>query len=230
MDLKQTYKFVEQMSAIRKRRPHNYNFLKKYLIYASSLQVTITPEAEFMLNHFWIYAKVQRTLTTRGYNALFRIAEAQAKLQLKNEVDAEIASQTMGSVQLMMVQYDQTIKEIKNPRDMTLDVFLAILEDTKGPIEIKELSQMACKRDVYIEAYLGSKWTTASNFKLRDVVRLLLQNPKVKQISMKPLVVEWLFDAYDVFDEDQGKEISNEFRIVEPLMTSHTSNTSNKVT
>jgi hypothetical protein len=47
---------------------------------------------------------------------------------------------------------------------------------------------------------------------------------------MKPLVVEWLFDAYDVFDEDQGKEISNEFRIVEPLMTSHTSNTSNKVT
>ena len=230
MDIKQTYKFVEQVSVIRKRRPHNYNFLKKYLIYASSLEVTITTEAEFMLNQFWIHAKVQRTLTIRGYNALFRIAEAQAKLQLKNEVDAEIATQTMESVQLMMVQYDQTIKKIKNPRDMTFDAFLAILQDNKGPVEIKELCKMACKRDMYIEAYLGSKWSTASNSKLREVIRLLLNHPKVKQISMKPLVVEWLFDACDIFDENQGKEISKGFRIVEPLMISHTSNTTNTTT
>ena len=183
-----------------------------------------------MLNQFWIHAKVQRTLTIRGYNALFRIAEAQAKLQLKNEVDAEIATQTMESVQLMMVQDDQTIKKIKNPRDMTFDAFLAILQDNKGPVEIKELCKMACKRDMYIEAYLGSKWSTASNSKLREVIRLLLNHPKVKQISMKPLVVEWLFDACDIFDENQGKEISKGFRIVEPLMISHTSNTTNTTT
>ena len=56
-----------------------------------------------MLNEFWIHAKVQKTMTIRGYNSLFRKAEAQAKLQLKNEVDAEIAKQTMESVQLIMV-------------------------------------------------------------------------------------------------------------------------------
>jgi hypothetical protein len=44
------------------------------LIYANTIEVKITPEAEFMLNEFWIRAKVQRTLTIRGYNALFRIA------------------------------------------------------------------------------------------------------------------------------------------------------------
>ena len=90
MDVGQTYEFVQKMSAIRKRRPHNYNFLKKYLIYASTIEVNISPEAEFMLNEFWIHAKIQKTLTIRGYNSLFRKAEAQAKLQLKNEVDAEI--------------------------------------------------------------------------------------------------------------------------------------------
>ena len=110
-----------------------------------------------MLNHFWIHPK-KRTLSIRGYNALFRIAEAQAKLQLKNEVDADIATQTMESVKLMMVQYDQTIQTIKNPRDTTFDAFLGILEDTQGPIEIKELCKMACKRDVRIESYLLGKF------------------------------------------------------------------------
>ena len=185
MDVDQTKNLSEQMNIIRKRRPHNYNFLKKYLIYARSLEVKITPEAEFMLNQFWIHAKVQRTLTIRGYNALFRIAEAQAKLQLKNEVDADIATQTTESFQLMKVQYDQTIQTIKNPRDTTFDAFLGILEDTKGPIEIKELYQMACKRNLQVQAYLGTKWSIASNWELREVVRLLLNHPKVKQISIK---------------------------------------------
>ena len=36
---------------------------------------------------------------------------------------------------------------------------------------------------------------------------------------MKPVIVEWLFDIYDVFDENQSKEISTDFRIVEPVVT-----------
>ena len=142
-----------------------------------------------MLNQFWIHAKVQVYLTIRGYNALFRIAEAQAKLQLRTEVDADIATQTMESFQLMMVQYDQTIQTIKNPRDTTFDAFLGILEDTKGPIEITELCKLACKRNLQVQAYLGTKWSIASNWKLREVVRLLLNHPRVKQISIKPLTV-----------------------------------------
>ena len=224
MDLEQTDKFVEQMSVIRKRRPHNYNFLKKYLIYASSLEVKITPEAEFMLNQFWIHAKVQRTLTIRGYNALFRIAEAQAKLQLRTEVDADIATQTMESFQLMMVQYDQTIQTIKNPRDTTFDAFLGILEDTKGPIEITELCKLACKRNLQVQAYLGTKWSIASNWKLREVVRLLLNHPRVKQISIKPLTVQWLSDVYDVCEGDKNNEMSDSI-VDENNLASHTSHT-----
>lgn len=191
MDLKQTYEFVQKMSAIRKRRPHNYNFLKKYLIYASTIEVKISPEAEFMLNEFWIRAKVQKTLTIRGYNSLFRIAEAQAKLQLKNEVDAEIAKQTMESVQLMMVQYGETVQLVNNPRETTHSKFLEILEDTAGPVDIKELCEMACRRDVQVRNYLGTNWSQRHNWKLRTVIDMLLNHDKVKQVSTRPLILQW---------------------------------------
>ncbi len=191
MDVMQTYEFVQKMSAIRKRRPHNYNFLKKYLIYASTIEVKITPDAEFMLNQFWIHAKVQNTLTIRGYNSLFRKAEAQAKLQLKNEVDAEIAKQTMESIQLMMVQYGETVQLVNNPRDTAHSKFLEILEETRGPVDIKELCEMACRRDVQVRNYLGNNWSQRNNWKLRTVIDLLLNNDKVKQVSTRPLVLQW---------------------------------------
>ncbi len=60
--------FINQMSAIRKRKPHNYNFLRKYLIYASSIEVKIiTPEAENMINEFWKAAKANDKLSMRMY-------------------------------------------------------------------------------------------------------------------------------------------------------------------
>ena len=63
MDEEQIDQFVNAMSAINKRRPHNYNFLKKYIIYASAIEVkTITPEAELMLNQFWKDAKIKRNV------------------------------------------------------------------------------------------------------------------------------------------------------------------------
>jgi hypothetical protein len=150
-------------------------------------------------------------------------------LQLKNEVDADIATQTMESVQLMMVQYDQTIQSIKNPRDTTFDSFLGILEDTNGPIEIKELYLMACKRNLRVQAYLGTKWSIASNWKLCEVVRLLLNHPRVKQISVKPLTVQWLSDVYDVCEGDKNNEMSD-LIVDENNLASHTSHTSHTKT
>lgn len=89
---------------LMERRPHNHNFLGKYLIHASKLEVTISDEAKSMLNTFWIKAKSEGKANNRMLDSLFRIAEAQAKLQLKNVVDDKIAKETMESFQVMMVQ------------------------------------------------------------------------------------------------------------------------------
>ena len=126
------------MSAIRKRRPHNYNFFSKYLIHASSIKVrTITPEAENMLNEFWKAAKLKGDLSMRMYFGLFSIAEAQAKLHLKNTIDEEIANQTMESVQLMMIQYGETIKATTNPKIVTYKKFLEILQNNNVGVAVR---------------------------------------------------------------------------------------------
>jgi hypothetical protein len=46
--------FQKWMDKINQRAPHNYNFLRKYLIHASSIKdVKFTKEARHMLNQFW---------------------------------------------------------------------------------------------------------------------------------------------------------------------------------
>jgi MCM P-loop domain len=205
MNLEQTQEFVDRMNVIRKRKPHRYDYLKKYLVYASSLDVTMTPEAEYMLGEFWKRCKVQGTMSIRGYNSLYRKAEAQARLQLKTTVDAEIAKQVMESEQLMMVQYGETVRAITNPKLMLLNAFLTILENTKAPIEIKELAQIACKRDVNIASYLGEETLQSNNWKLREVIKLLMNHPKVRVVSQKPLVFQWLYDVYDAYDAAESE-------------------------
>jgi DNA replicative helicase MCM subunit Mcm2 (Cdc46/Mcm family) len=88
--------FVKQMDKINQRKPHNYYFLRKYLIYASNIQdVRITKGARTLLNEFWKQAKLKGLLSIRMYKGLYKIAEAQTKLQLKTQVDEEIANSVM---------------------------------------------------------------------------------------------------------------------------------------
>jgi hypothetical protein len=78
MNEKEIDSFVAQMSTIKNRRRHNYNFLRKYLIYASGINVrSIIPEAEYMLNEFWKTAKLKKLMGIRGLLAIFSVAEAQ---------------------------------------------------------------------------------------------------------------------------------------------------------
>ena len=66
MEEEQINGFLSRMSAIRKRKPHNYNYLRKYLIHATSIKVrTITPEVENMLNEFWKAGKLKGVLGMR---------------------------------------------------------------------------------------------------------------------------------------------------------------------
>ena len=131
MEEEQINGFLSRMSAIRKRKPHNYNYLRKYLIHATSIKVrTITPEVENMLNEFWKAGKLKGVLGMRMYFGIFSIAEAQAKLHLKDTVDEEIATQTMESVELMMVQYGETIKATTTPKIITYKKFLEILQNS----------------------------------------------------------------------------------------------------
>jgi len=212
MSKEQTDNFVNQMSAIRKRKRHNYNFLRKYLIYASTIEVnTITPEAQYMLNEFWKGAKLQETLSMRMYGGLFSIAEAQAKLYLKHTIDEEIAKEIMESVQLMMIQHGQTIKATTNPKVVTYNKFLEILQKNKIGIAIKSLCEKACKESPQIAAYLGKKWSLEGNIKVKQVISMLRNHSGIKVIQSNPLVLQWIGASPDSSDTSDTDKISNSF-------------------
>jgi MCM P-loop domain len=225
MKEEQVNDFIGGVSVIRKRKPHNYNYLRKYLIHASSIEVkTVTPEAENMLNEFWKAAYLKGRLGIRMYFGLFSIAEAQAKLHLKDKVDEEIATQTMESVQLMMIQYGETIRMVITPKIVTYKKFLEILQNSTVGIEIRELCKVACKEDQQIAAYLGSNWTMDGNIKLKVVIDMLRNHNSVKQIKSNPVILQWIesvSDSSDTSDMDANVKIyspiKNENRSVSGL-------------
>jgi len=201
--------YTKQMSIIRKRRVHNYNFLRKYLIHASTIEVRkITPEAEYMLNEFWKEAKTLEIVGFRLYRDLFIIAEAHAKLELKDVVDEEIAKQTIESIQLRMVQHGQTVKLPINPKVVTYNKFLKILQNNKVGVTVKELCRTASYEDQQISAYLGMNWLMESNIKVKVIVGMLKNHSSVKVTHSKPLVLHWvdntvtLNDRSDTTDTD----------------------------
>jgi hypothetical protein len=50
---------ANQKTKLRKRRPHNYNFLRKLLVYARTINPEMTVDTEDRLNKFWINARPQ---------------------------------------------------------------------------------------------------------------------------------------------------------------------------
>ena len=147
--------FAVEMNAIRKRPPPNYTLLRKFLVFASTIKPDYTIESEKMLNEFWAKQDAGGLMNNRFYNHIFKIAEAEAKLQLCEKIDEEIAMETMKSIQLMLFQYAQNVKIVAKPSEITLKKFTDILENTKAGVVIDELCRIACKEDLQISAYLG---------------------------------------------------------------------------
>lgn len=120
-----------------------------------------------MLNEFWAQQEAGGLMNNRFYNSIFKIAEAEAKLQLCTKIDEEIATETMKSIQLMLFQYAENIKVVAKPSEITLEKFTHILENTEAGILINELCRIACKQDPQIAAYLGANWTMAYSTRSR---------------------------------------------------------------
>ena len=198
--------YTKRKTILRKRKNHNYNFLKKYLIYIkSNIHPKITENTENRLNQFWVNSKTQGVATNRSYDSIFRIAEAQAKLNFSNEIDDEIANEVMDSLSLMYIQYGKVIEKTINPRDITVNSFFNILKQTDAGFSLSELCKTACEENKQISEYLGNKWTLQKNHKLKSVVDILINRQDVKIIQQKPLVLQYI-----LLSEEKQKNIVNE--------------------
>jgi DNA replicative helicase MCM subunit Mcm2 (Cdc46/Mcm family) len=194
--------YTIQKTRIRNRPGHNYNFLKKFVVYAKTIQPIMNSDVQDRLNKFWTHGKLQGAATNRTYDSIFRIAEAQARLNLSDEITDDIATQTMDSISLMLSQYGKVVQTIQSPRDVTYDVFVNILKQTKSGILITQLCRIACEENKQVSEYLGENWEVQRNRKLRTVVEMLENHTKIKVVKAKPLVLQYFdevtSDTYDI--------------------------------
>ena len=217
--------YTKQKSYLRRRKPHNYNFLKKYLMHAKNSKPTMSPESEEMLNEFWIRARTEGMATNRTYDSLFRLAEAQAKFNLKMQVDDEIATQTMESVRLLIAQYGKIIDTISSPKDVTYIAFFNILKNTRVGLSVTQLCKVTCEENKQISQYLGDKWDMAHNRKVKPIIDMLLNyHPKIIIIvNNKPIVLQYIADGSaisdtsDIYDNIKGRNQTVSVEPVEPV-------------
>ncbi len=207
--------FAKRFAAIRRKEPPNYTFFRKLWIYAGGLRPELTLDAEKILYEFWACRDNDGAIglmDTRFLNHIFKIAEAEAKLNLSEEVDETIADETQKAIMIMLIQYGENIKTIVRQSEITENKFLEILENTRVGITIEELCRQASKEDTQIGAYLGNIWTLQDNKILRKIIEAILKHNdgrgRVKKTREKPIVLQWfdnekvVSDLYDLSDRD----------------------------
>lgn len=213
--------FAEKFTAIRKRSPPNYTFFRKFWIYVSSLRPEISPDAERMLREFWASQNmgVIGLMDNRFLVHMFKMSEAQAKLNLSEEVNEDIAAETQTAIKVMLLHYAENVKVSLKPSEITFNTFLDILENTKAGIALEELCRMAINEDPQIAEYLGSIHTQRDNIKLRRMVDRILKSEKVKKTHEKPIVLQW-FEGKTVCDPCDPCDTETEPSNVEKTMNS----------
>lgn len=154
----------------------DYDFLKRYLQYAASLPVPkLTLEASSMLSFFWRRMRNADYASNRTLDSLYRVAQAQARLHLKSEIDTGIAQEVMRDIQLMFVQLGKRVDpSVEDPRILAYDEIIQYTNTLSFPIEFTEALKHVYEHNDLVRHYLGSKigaieWAGRENKKVRAI-------------------------------------------------------------
>ena len=182
-----------------KRRQHNYHFLKRYLTYGSTIDVTFTPEAEHMIITYWLGLNPRNIFAshTRALDSIQKLAVAETRLLLKNVVDAEIAKQTIEHYSKMIKEFGRVVNDVEDPRKTIFDGVNEIMkinkELYKNGYEFRDAVEQIRATDDGIRDYLGEGKLGNNNKKYRNLRERFLEvkDPHISVISCKPLTIKW---------------------------------------
>lgn len=171
-------------------------FLMKYLMYARTINSTITEEAKAMLSEYWIrMAKNGIRGLPRKLDTIERIAIAIAKLKLKGNADVEEAKEAMEFYNFILLNYQQTVPVSRNPRDIIYEEVCKIAEEHQdNGITYIEAIKIVCSTKREIKHYLGDRIDLEHNWKLRPILDLIRKNNEINVIDGKPILLHWKGD------------------------------------
>lgn len=204
-------------SDIEKHLEFNYNFLQKVIEYARTIEPSLTPQAEGILNQYWIELRKNGNATydttKRTLEVVHRFAKAFARMNLSETVDAEIAYQTIDFMNKMFRNFNL---DITNKIDPFMNVYYKVIEflktktDIEKPIELISAIQRVCLQYEDIAAYIGDIFKQNQNRKLRDLCTKSLENRHIVRVGEHPTKVYWkpdpqiLGDVGDVGDSQKS--------------------------
>lgn len=184
-------------------------WLKKYLLYARNLNPDIPDYVRIKLVDFLIeMAKQGIKGLPRKLDALERTAIGFAKLKLKDVVDEEDAYDTMALFNDILKFYKQDV-ETQNPRDITFNQCLKILQASQWGWRLDDLIVKACQEDPSIESYIGDHKKAEFNSKIKAIKPLLDKHPSIQRVGIKPTIYRWIGDDDKSISNTNGDYTNN---------------------
>jgi DNA replicative helicase MCM subunit Mcm2 (Cdc46/Mcm family) len=173
---------------------HNYNFLEKYMEYAKTFNPIITEEAKSILNEYWVRLKIKYgyASTNRTLESLYRISKAFARLYLSDNVDVSLAYETIAFMSKMYEEFHIDICAIPDPRKVSYEETMAVIQQQQAPIEILEAVKNAYQRNDQVKFYLGNLLEQSKNKKLRVLCNNILGSENIQRVQMNPTTVRWI--------------------------------------
>jgi DNA replicative helicase MCM subunit Mcm2 (Cdc46/Mcm family) len=169
----------------------NTLWLKKYLLYARNLNPDLPDDVRIKLEDFLVeMAKQGIRGLPRKLDALERTAIGFAKLKLKDVVDEEDAYDTMALFNDILKFYKQDV-ETQNPRDITFNQCLKILQMHPYEWRLDDLIVKACQEDPSVESYIGDNKKAEFNSKIKAIKPLLDKHPCIQRVRLKPTIYRW---------------------------------------
>ena len=168
-------------------------YIAKHILYAKMKfpKPTFSEEARDMLNQYFVGIR-KNYGSPRILETIYRIAQNITRLKLKNKVDPEDAKETVQFYNVILHQLDNVVASPSNPKDVLYEECLGILMESKYPISFEELVKSACGRNKQVERYVGRRFRLDENKKLRQVVDMLRNHSKVKEVQMRPVVLQYI--------------------------------------
>ena len=187
--LEESRMYAQRKVELSKRNiVHNYNYLRKYLLHAKTINPILTPEAQSMLVEFWLELKSKNIAGNRTLDSLIRVAKAFARLRLTSTVGSEIIAEVMLHYQQTMMRYGQVVKLVESPRIVAFNEMLSVIKRTNSSIEFTECLGIACQNNQQIRDYVGKELKLRNNWRLRPILDMLVNCPNIKQVKEKPVV------------------------------------------
>lgn len=172
---------------------HNYRFLKKYIQYAKTLEPVMTESAKEMLKEFWLQLKQSGDASNRTLDSIFRMAKAQARMQLRDTVDEEIAKQTMNAISAIMAEYGQAIAVVAaDPRQVAYDAIVNVVQETEVGITFEQAVKKACDYEPQVKQFLGDNLKIRENKRLRTLRQRFveLRDDRITITGISPLTLK----------------------------------------